>query len=227
MPKPRNELADLTAQQIYDTSIDVLRKAVSLRVKTSETTGTTTLRTDLTRGSGGDCVGTIDDGRGAQMRVIEVGEQLWVKPNEQYWKSRERSGTSGGAVAELFKGRYLYGHKDHKMLAPFAEWCSLSSLKTGMTSQDGPIGHLAKGEPTHIDGQLVVPIIDSGANADEKVTVYVSATGTPYPLKIVEEGGGMSGTAEMSDYGKPVSPTPPPSDQALDVAKIEKAFEKV
>ncbi|MER0242668.1 hypothetical protein AAHZ94_11670 [Streptomyces sp. HSW2009] len=220
--EPKNELADLTAQQISDKAKDALLKATSLRMKMDQGTGTEGLKMNLALDNKGDCNGTVGDGAGASSEIIKAGNKVWMKPNEKFWQQPDVAGGKDGAVAaQLLKGRYIHGTTDNAMLKGNADMCDLASMQSGMKSSDDSKDKLTKGEPTKIGGQLVVPLNSPAEKDGEKQTMYVAATGTPYPVKIVVEGGSEPGTVEISDYDKPVVTTPPPATEVIDVDKLE------
>lgn len=225
--EPKNELANLTAQQISDKAKNALLGASSLRMKMQQGTAADAMQMDMALDNKGNCQGTIGVGQGASSEVIKSGDKVWMKPNERFWSQPEiGGGKDGAAAAELFKGRYIYGTTNDDMLKDNADMCDLAAMQATIKSSSSSKDKLTKGEPTKLGSQLVVPLSGPGDAPGEKETMYIAATGTPYPLKIVTEGGSGSGTVELSDYGKPVTPTPPPASETIDVAKIEKQFGK-
>ncbi|MBB5934776.1 hypothetical protein [Streptomyces zagrosensis] len=222
---PKNELADLSAQQISDKAKDALLKATSLRMKMDQGSGAQALRMNIALDNKGNCNGTVGVSQGASSELIKAGDKVWMKPNEQFWKQPDVAGDKdGAAAAELFKGRYIYGTTSDEMLKANADMCDLSAMQASMKSDDASEKKLTKGAPITLGGQLIVPLSGPGEASGETQTIYVAATGTPYPLKIVTKGGSEPGTVELSEYEKPVSTTPPPKDQVIDVAKLEEQF---
>ncbi|MFD4995736.1 hypothetical protein [Streptomyces buecherae] len=223
--EPKNELADLSAQQISDKAKEALLGATSLRIKMDQGTGAESLKINLALDKKGNCNGTIGDAQGASSELIKADTKVWMKPNAKFWTQPDVGGKEGEAAAELFKDRYIHGTTDDEMLKDNADMCNLSAMQASIKSDSDPKGKLTKGEPTKLGNQLVVPLTGPGDEGG-KQTMYVAATGKPYPLKISVVGGNEPGTVELNDYEKPVDTTPPPASEVIDIAKFEEQFGK-
>ncbi len=221
--EPKNELANLSAQQISDKAKEALLGATSLRMKMDQDTGTESLKINLALDKKGNCNGTIGDGQGASSELIKADTKVWMKPNATFWTQPDVGGKEGEAAAELFKGRYIHGTTDDEMLKANADMCNLAAMQASIKADSETKDKLTKDEPTKLATQLVVPLT-SPSDDGGKQTMYVAATGTPYPLKINVVGGKEPGTVELSDYEKPVDTTPPPASEGIDIAKFEEQF---
>ncbi|MFE6776077.1 hypothetical protein [Streptomyces sp. NPDC057702] len=219
--EPTSELSGLTAQQISDKAKNALLGATSLRMKMNQGVGAESMKIDMALDKQGNCNGTIGDGGGASSELIKSGTKVWMKPNQQFWTQPDVAGEKdGAAAAELFKDRYIHGTTDDEMLKANADMCNLAAMQTAMESDGKTKDQLTKGTLTKLGDQLVIPLTGPGEDGGQE-TMYVAATGTPYPLKIVIKGGSEPGTVELSDYDKPVSTTPPPANEVIDIAKLE------
>jgi hypothetical protein len=73
----------------------------------------------------------------------------------------------------------------------------------------------AKGPSKSVDGTSAVSFIDQ----KQKSTVYVPASGTPYPLE-VDENGAQKGTLHFDSWNQPVSVTAPPASEVVDLSRL-------
>ena len=67
---------------------------------------------------------------------------------------------------------------------------------------------------TTVNGQKVVALTDTAKHG----TLYVAASGKPYPVAIVKSGAN-GGRISFGQFNKPVSLTPPPN--AIDISKLK------
>jgi hypothetical protein len=93
--------------------------------------------------------------------------------------------------------------------ASFTQLTDLRKLFAAAAASTG--GKLAIGETTKLDGQPVVEIVDPAKGA----SLFVAATGPPYPLALVKQG---SGKITFGDWNAPVSVQAPSS--AIDFSKL-------
>jgi hypothetical protein len=88
---------------------------------------------------------------------------------------------------------------------------SAKSLFKSLTTSHGKLEN--QGETTY-NGQSVVAIHDVTRNA----TLYVAATGTPYPVRLVKTAGSDRGTVAFDHWNEPPTLTPPKG--ALDFSHL-------
>jgi hypothetical protein len=133
---------------------------------------------------------------GLGMDLIGVDRAVYLKANEAFY-----SRFVGPVAARALPGRWLKAPAEHGPLASLAWLTDLRKLMAGALSRHGKP---SRAGVTTIDGHSVVGVTDSARGA----TLYVAATGTPYPIEIVEGAGG-AGRIVFDRWNKPVSLAPP------------------
>ncbi|MGW2179800.1 hypothetical protein ACWCXX_17205 [Streptomyces sp. NPDC001732] len=215
-----NGIDDLPAQQIADRSRDALLSARSLHLSTRGDLGTDSppMRLELTLDRDGNCNGSVDLGRNqGSVRIVKRGEAVWVKPDANFWKNQVPGG--GSAFAAILDGRYMKGSADDPRLRGLADGCDLDTFqKLVRDNADNERGTLDKGRKTTLAGAPVVPL--TRTQDDRTLTMYVAATGKPYPLRITVRGGGADAVVGFSAFDKPVPTATPPPDQSYDISAL-------
>ncbi|MFF2409699.1 hypothetical protein [Streptomyces sp. NPDC058092] len=212
-----NGIDKLSAQQIADRSRDALLSARSLHLSARGTLGrgspSTTL--DLTLDRDGNCTGSVDLGRSqGSVRIVKRGNDIWVKPDADFWKNQVPNG--GAAFAAILNGRYMKGSATDPRLRDVTDGCDLDTFqKLVRDHADNDRGTLNKGRKTTLDGAPVVPV--TRLRDGRTQTLYVAATGKPYPLRITVRGGGANAVVGLSAFDKPVPTATPPPDQTYDI----------
>ena len=128
---------------------------------------------ELVRGEGGR--GTIAVG-GLRAQLEQVDGWIYVKPNPALLRQ-----LVGPAAAAPLAGRWLKAPAGHGPLAPLASLTDLRTLLGATLSSH----HALRTAGVHtVAGHPAVALQDTASGA----TLYVSATGTPYPLALVKPG---------------------------------------
>jgi len=135
---------------------------------------------------------------GNGLNVIEVGHAFYINGSTAFYTH-----IAGAAAAQLLQGKWLKASTSGKEFASFAQLTNLGKL---LASSLGSHGKLKSAGTATIDGQPAVGVTDT----QEGGTLYVAATGTPYPLQI-SKGGGGSGTITLDRWNQPVTLTAPPN----------------
>jgi hypothetical protein len=133
---------------------------------------------------------------GLSMQLVESDGYLYVRGNTDFYER-----FAGAAAARRLRGKWLKGAADGAALRPLAELTSLRKL-LGSTLADH--GALTRTADTTIAGRSAVGVSDLARGG----TVYVAATGIPYPLELVwngEHGGNLA----FDDWNKPAEPSAP------------------
>ncbi|MEU9619044.1 hypothetical protein ACIODT_17040 [Streptomyces sp. NPDC088251] len=213
-----NGIDKLTAQQIADRSRDALLSAHSLRLSTHGDLGrggNPSTALDLTLDRDGNCTGSVDLGRSqGSVRIVKRGNDVWVKPDADFWKSQVPDG--GPAFAAILNGRYMKGSAADPRLRDVVNGCDLDTFRKLVGDHaDNDRGTLNKGRKTTLDGAPVVPV--TRLRDGRTVTTYVAATGKPYPLRITVRGGGANAVVGFSAFDRPVPKATPPPDQTYDI----------
>jgi hypothetical protein len=152
---------------------------------------------------GNDAKGTLTMD-GGKVDLVNVGGKLYVRASGNFWT---QNGVPAAAVS-LLDGKWVIVPGDA------ASQLSQFSLK-GLADElrhpsDGTIKDAV--HPDTVNGQKVVVVTESNGS-----TLDVAATGTPYPLRIVEKGSN-SGTINASEFGKKTTITAPSG--ALDLSQL-------
>ena len=209
----------LSARQIADRSSDALRGAHSMHLstRTASADGSAPTTLDLIVDRAGNCTGSLGlGGKQGSVRIVKRGDTVWVKPDAQFWKSRDSR--VGSALASILAGRYMKGSASDPRLSNLASACDLATFqKVVSDNAKTDKGTLTKGRRTTLAGTPVVPLVRTWHG--QKVTMYVAATGKPYPLRIDVTGGSpkADATVAFSAFDKPVPTTTPPPDETVGI----------
>ncbi|HTA12013.1 MAG TPA: hypothetical protein VK765_01235 [Solirubrobacteraceae bacterium] len=130
------------------------------------------------------------------MQLVELDGYLYVRGNADFYEH-----FAGAPAAQRLRGAWLKGAADGAALRPLAELTSLRKL-LGITLADH--GALTRTADATVAGRSAVGVSDLAQGG----TVYVAATGTPYPLEIVWNGE-HGGKLAFNDWNKPAEPSAP------------------
>ncbi|MFG2628116.1 hypothetical protein [Streptomyces sp. NPDC048473] len=215
-----NGIDTLSAQQIADRSRDALLSVHSVHLSTRGhlDSGSPSVALDLTLDRDGNCNGSVDLGKNqGSVRIVKRGDDIWVKPDANFWKNQVPGG--GSAFAAILNGRYMKGSADDPRLRDVANGCDLDTFqKLVSDNADNDRGTLNKGRKTTLGGASVVPL--TRLRDGQTLTTYVAATGKPYPLRITVRGGGANAIVGFSAFDKPVPTATPPPDQTFDISAL-------
>ncbi|MER5358990.1 hypothetical protein [Streptomyces sp. NPDC002785] len=212
-----NDIDTLSAQQIADHSRDALLGVRSLHLSTHGHfgSGNPAPALDLTLDRDGNCNGSLDLGNHqGSARIVKRGNDVWVKPDEDFWKNQVPG--RGSAFAAILNGRYMKSSADDPRLRGLVNGCDLKTFqKLVSDNADNDRGTLNKGRKTTLDGASVVPL--TRLRDGRTLTLYVAATGKPYPLRITAQDGRANAVMDFSAFDKPVPTATPPPDQSFDI----------
>lgn len=133
---------------------------------------------------------------GLTMQLVELDGYLYVRGNTPFYER-----FAGASAARRLRGAWLKGPADGAPLAPLAELTSLRKL-LGTTLADH--GMLTRSAGATVAGRSAVGVSDLAGGG----TVYVAATGIPYPLEIVWNGT-HGGKLAFSRWNEPAEPSAP------------------
>jgi hypothetical protein len=133
-----------------------------------------TLDLQLVSGKGG--AGQLSEA-GLSFRVIAVGQSVYIQGTPAFWRH-----FAGPAVARALDGRWLKA----PAAGQFAPIVSLTNMQQLFSRVLLSHGVLRKDGTTTINGRRVVAVRDS----TEGGTLYVAATGPPYPVEVIKRGAG-------------------------------------
>ncbi|HEX8008338.1 MAG TPA: hypothetical protein VF482_18150 [Trebonia sp.] len=203
-------LAGLTADQITRQTMADLNNASSVRYAGTILESGQHLSVNLTLVRGHGCQGSVGlSGRGS-VQMVDNGKFVWMLPNDSFYKSL---GVSAAEIP-LLSGKWLKV-SEKSVLGDLSSACTISNLAGYMSSHDAG---MIKGAVTSLDGQRAMIITQTG----EPGKVYVSDTARPELLRLsVPKGPGTgTGTITFSDYGLPVTITPPPASKTLNSGEL-------
>ncbi|MFJ5921947.1 hypothetical protein ACIQF6_04965 [Kitasatospora sp. NPDC092948] len=224
-PKPvaANGLDGLSGDEIVARALAAGERAPSVRTVARQGGAqgrTTTIKAFAARS--GDCIGEVSQGdpivSGAKLPPLRVellrkGSQTWMRepvaPGEDRADDKWIAGR-GSVGTQLFDTCELafveLSYLDETTGDPNTPW-----IREGVTRIGGVpavLLHQWTGE--------VADELSPTADESEAVQVAIAAEGEPYLLRL-KYGAGDGGTILFSDYGAPMTVTPPSADQVIDV----------
>jgi len=135
---------------------------------------------------------------GLDVRLIQVAGWLYLRGNAPLMRR-----LVGASAAAKLGGRWLKAPASHGPLASLATLTDLRELIAGTLANHH---QLSRGAISTVDGRPALALADNV----ERATLYVAATGTPYPLALVKRGPG-GGRISFEGWNKPVTLLAPPN----------------
>ncbi len=190
-----NGLASKTPIQILEAAKVAAASAVSAHVAGSIVSEGKPISIDmeLVAGKGGKGKISLE---GLDVQLIDVDKAVYINGSAAFYKH-----LAGSAAAKALQGKWL---KAPSSSGDFASFSSLTSLGKLIGSTLASHGKLAPAGKSTVEGQPVVGVTDGSKEG----TLYVAATGTPYPLEIVKPGS-AGGKVVFNRWNKPVTLAPP------------------
>jgi hypothetical protein len=195
---PDNGVAAKPPNVIVQEANHAISSASSVHVAGSISNNSVPLTLDLNLVAGKGGTGALSEA-GLSFRVITVAQDLYIQGTRAFW-----SHFQGPAVARQFGGRWLQAPASGQF-APIAALTNQELLFGKVLLSHG---RLKKVGITTVNGQRVVGVRDSTAGD----TIYVAATGKPYPVEIVKRG---SGRIVFDRVNQPVVLKPPAHFRSL------------
>lgn len=198
-----NGVASKSPDAIVAASTTAIRDAKSVHVFGSIANGGAPIKLDLNlaRGKGG--TGRMSE-NGLSFQLIVLNHVVYINGSDSFWRH-----FGGNAAAQLFHGKWLKGPATGQ-LASVAELTGLQTLFDKLLSHHGA---LAKGGTSTVNGQKVIAVKDTARGG----TLYVAATGKPYPVEISKPGP-QGGRVTFDRYNESVSLSAPAN--SIDVSKL-------
>jgi hypothetical protein len=135
---------------------------------------------------------------GFGVRLIDLNRAVYINANSAFYRR-----FAGPVAARLLPGRWLKARAYRGPLASLALLANLGKLIDGALSAHG---RLTRAPGRTIGGQRAVGVTDAAGGG----TLYVAATGTPYPIEIVTAAG-AGDSVRFDRWNKPVSLQAPPN----------------
>jgi hypothetical protein len=202
-----NGVADKSPAEIVAATKTAADAASSVHVSGSIVSSGSPITLDMHLRAGKGGRGALSE-NGLSFQLIQTGGTVYIKGSPAFYKR-----IGGSAAAQLLQGKWL------KAAASSSDFASLSQLTDLRQLVDQTLanhGSLTKGQTTTVNGQKVVGLTDKTKGG----TLYIAATGQPYPIEITKSGSG-GGKIIFDSWNKPVTVAPPPN--AIDVAKLQSA----
>jgi hypothetical protein len=143
---------------------------------------------------------------GMKFQLIVAGKSIYINAGPAFWRH-----IGGSAAAQLLQGKWLKAPASSSDFASLAALTNLHKLLTALLNNHKT---LTKGAITTVNGQKVVALTDSSNQG----TLYVAATGKPYPVQI-SKSGPNGGRLTFDRFNQTVSLTPPAN--AIDISKLK------
>jgi hypothetical protein len=128
---------------------------------------------ELVANDGGKGTITVE---GLKVALVQVRRSVYIKGGADFYRR-----LAGNAPARLLQGKWL---KAPTSSSEFASLSSLTDLAKLIDATLAAHGTLTSAPAAEIDGRQAVGVTASGKSG----TLYVAATGRPYPLEIVKKG---------------------------------------
>lgn len=178
-------------------------KTVHFSGKVVTESGPITVDIRIVRGRGGK--GSMSES-GLSFELIRLGGKVYIRGSDAFYKK-----FAGQAGAQLFHGKWLQFRTSDADMASITPFTEIDTFFEGITSQHGKLRN--DGE-TSFHGQKAVAIKDTSQGG----TLYVAATGTPYPVGIASSGA-ESGAILFDDWNASASISAPKN--AVDISKLK------
>lgn len=146
----------------------------------------------LVNGKGGEGTVAID---GLTLNLVAIEREAYVNGGAELYRR-----IAGPVAAAALHGRWIKVPANSGDFSPLYSLASVQGLIDTTLAGHGTLAHAA---PATIEGQRAVAVHD----VDRGGTLYVAATGTPYPLEITRPGGGA---ITFTRWNQAVTLQPPP-----------------
>src|SRR3984893_13217827 len=182
--------------------------AASLTINGTVTQSGKSITIDLGIKRGQGCAGMVGVSGVGSMKLVLIGETLYMKPDTEFWKSVAGNDKNASAVIALLGDRYLKLPANDGSAAGIGGVCDVSKLlNSGATP-----GRVTREPVSRLAGIRVLPLKLSDGS-----TEYVTDTSKPEFVEAFAPKG--TGQASLS-VGPPLRlPAPPPS-QVRDGSKL-------
>jgi hypothetical protein len=157
----------------------------------------------LVRGKGASGSITL---HGAKIDLVLVGKNGYLRAGADFWKQFGQA----GAFTQLLADKWLQLPAGGAQFGPLTGLANERALFDRLTIH----GKLVNQGETTYQGQSVVAVHDTRKNT----TLYVAASGTPYPVALLRTGHASAGTLTFDGWNESVTVTAP--QDALDISQL-------
>jgi hypothetical protein len=182
-------------------------------IHSSSTLGSTPVGVDLSVVRGKGATGSLTVG-GSKVDLIVAGNSGYMRASSAFWKkfaAKQGGGAAASFAASMFGGKWLKFPANNKSFQALTSPTRANSIFKSLNFSHGKLEN--QGEKTY-KGQSVVAITDTTKGG----TLYVAATGTPYPVALTKAGGKTGGVITFDNWNQPVTVTAPKG--ALDLSQF-------
>jgi len=199
-----NGIAKKTPAQIIEGAKILADQATSVHVSGSLVSGGSPITLDmyLLANKGGR--GQLSE-NGLSFELIQIHGTVFIKGSPAFYRH-----VAGATAAQLLQGRWLKAPANTGNLASLG---SLTNLRQLLDATLGAHGPLVKGAITTVDGREVLAVTDTSQGG----TLYVAATGPPYPIQVTKSGAG-AGRIVFDHWDGAVSVTAPAN--VIDITQL-------
>jgi hypothetical protein len=199
-----NGVSAVDPDTVVDRAKAALKQAKSFHLKGGATEDGSPVAVDL-EVAGSDLAGSITYDK-VKLQVLTVAGKDYLRTGKAGWT--KLAGKDGAAAAELLADRWV--------LVPAGGDDDLGSF-FDLTKADNLLsfqGPLTKGPSKRIGDTAAVSVVDK-----DGATMYVAATGEPYPLRLEEKPGGDA--LVLSEFGKTFPAIKAPTgSNVIDLGKL-------
>jgi hypothetical protein len=194
-----NGVADKSADEILADATAAAKAASAVHIAG----GVGGVELDLTLVRGEGARGTIAQGAN-EFEIVSVGDAVYLKGSPDFYRQ-----IGGEAAVTLLGDRWLRVPAGGADFGSFAQLTDMGKLLDQALAPEGST--VSKGEVEDAGGQPAVPL------TSDRGTLFVAATGEPYPLQIVQTRG--SGRITFDGWDEDVELTAP--SDAVDVSELQ------
>ncbi|MFI6245397.1 hypothetical protein [Streptomyces sp. NPDC051016] len=215
---PTSPFEGLDPAEIAERSRLAMVKLRSFRVKGTAIAEGKAMTVDVAVAGKANCLGTFGIGGGIG-QVRWYGGYTYLKGDRKFWQaSVAKEGVSSqqaDAVVRLLAGRWLREPAGSTGADDEFPFCDTAAMFT----KDASDSALTRGGDTEVNGARGLTL--TGKNGAAARTLVVATEGEPYDLRMSVEGGKEPQTVEFSGFNKPVTLTPPPTENVIDMDKLQ------
>lgn len=208
-----NGVAKLPPKKIESRTRTAAESARSVRMSGTVVSKGKKFRLDMRLKQDGG-VGEVTNA-GSTFELLRVGEKLFLKADEAFYRDREDGAASGGGAdadaARKLEGKYLKVPTDDPAYQQLRSFTDMDVLLDGFFVLDGKLATDGRGR---VNGVETVVLTAAGGKGG---SVEVALKGAPFPLRYQRAGRG--GTIELSDYNKDFTLKAPDGKQVVDYGK--------
>jgi hypothetical protein len=194
------------AKQVVADAVQAADAASSVHMSGQVVDSGEQIGVDLSIAQGNGATGSFTL-HGDKVDLLVIGDTAYMRAGPSFWKQY-----GGSGIAQLLTNKWLKFDTKNPQFGPLTKLTDAKSLFKQLSQTNGKV--VNHGATTY-KGQDVVAIFDSPENG----TLYVAASGTPYPVAIVKTSKtSTGGNVTFDGWNDPVTLTAPKG--ALDLSKL-------